>query len=73
MLGVDLLQVHGLCNDRFVHKKVVEDSWSYKRSYWLCFRNPACGDLTKSNETEKERFRMPPEPFLESYITPIFL
>ena len=65
--------MHGLSNHRFVHKKVVEDSSSYKRSYLWCFRNPACGDLTESNETEKERFRMPPGPFLESHITPIFL
>ena len=63
MWGVGRLQVHGLRNHRFVYKKVVEDSWSYKRSYLWCFRNPACGDSTGSNRTEKERVRMPPGPF----------
>ena len=63
MWGVGRLQVHGLCNYSFAHKKVVEDSLSYKRHWLRCFRNPACGDSTGSNGTEKDRFRMPPGLF----------
>ena len=48
MWGVGRLRVHGPCYHRCVLKKVVEHSWSYKRSYLWCFRHPACGDLTGS-------------------------
>ena len=59
MWGIVRLQVHGHCNHRFAHMKVVEDSLSYKRHCLRYFRNPACGDSTGSNGTEKDRFRMP--------------
>ena len=34
-----------------VLEKVVEDSWSYKRSYLWCFGNPACVNSTGSKRT----------------------
>ena len=63
MWGVGRLQVHGLCNHRFVHKEVVEDWSSYMRSYLWCLRKPAWGDSTGSNGTERDRVRMPPGLF----------
>ena len=41
-----------------VLEKVVEDSWSYKRSYLWCFGNPACVNSTGSNRTGKDQVRM---------------
>ena len=38
MWGVGRLQVHGLCNHRFAHKKVVED-------FYRAIRDLTCGAL----------------------------
>ena len=67
MWSAGRFQLHGLFNHRFAHKNVVEDSSSYIRSYlWSC-RNPACGDSTGSNGTEKDRVRMPPGLFFVGF------
>ena len=68
------LQVHRHCNHRFAHKKVVEDSSRYKKSYLWCFRNPACDDSSLGvTEPEKIGFVCLLEFFLDPQITPIFL
>ena len=48
------LQVQGIPSRRLLYKEVVEALSNYKKSNFWWFGNPACGDLTGSNQIEKD-------------------
>ena len=60
MWGVGRLQVHGIRSRRLVYKEVVQARSNYKKSYFLLFGNPVCGDSTGSNRIEKDQGRVSP-------------
>ena len=45
--------MHGIRSRKLVYKEVVEALSNYKRSYFWCFGNTACGDPTESNWIEE--------------------
>ena len=47
--------MHGICSCMLVYREVVETLSSNKKSNFWSFGNPACGDSTGSNRTEKNR------------------
>ena len=57
MHGVGVLQVHEIGSRRFLYKKVVEVQSNYKKSYFWWFGNLACGELTGSSRTGKNKGR----------------
>ena len=58
MWGVGRTQVHGIGSRKLVYKEVVEVRSNYKKSYFLGFGNPTCGDSSGSNSTEKDQDRV---------------
>ena len=52
--------VLGICSRVLIYSEAVEALSNYKKSYLWPFRNPACGDWTRSNWTEKDWVHVPP-------------
>ena len=57
-LAVDGLQVHGMRSRRLLYREVGEVRSNYKKSYFWLFGNPARGELTGSNQNEKDQGRV---------------